>query len=300
MLIAKGFFSLQMKYDPAKFLFILSFGVLSFMYGTLVGKWEYFPHSFLSRAMDQARKVLGQKNIDTHDQVFDRKGVRTYSPKKMKSGMTAITSWWKGPDGLKVGMKLIDGEGRILHEWLVDRGKVFEGAFQRKDPTETDVHGSLLLPNGDVCFNLEYVGAVRLNSCGEVLWTQTEGNHHSIARGKDGTFWIPGVSRRKRTGSDEYPDGFPGLESVWVNRILHLSGDGEILADIAVLDLLYANDLERFLFQHARTSGDVTHVNDVEPLSSSLSDEYPLFEAGDLLISLRNINLVFVVVRRQV
>lgn len=36
-------------------------------------------------------------------------------------------------------------------------------------------------------------------------------------------------------------------------------------------------------------------MNDVEPLSSSLADEYPLFEAGDLLLSLRNLDLVLVV-----
>lgn len=218
-----------------------------------------------------------------------------YRPKEMASGLTTVTSWWKTPEGPKVGMKLIDGEGRVLHEWLADRGEVFGDAFQRKDPTSTDVQGSLLLPGGDVVINLEYVGAARLNSCGKILWTQTEGNHHSIAQGEDGSFWMPGVSEEQRTGSDKYPNGYTGLGPVWIDRILHVSEEGRILDDINVLDLLYENGLDRFIFQHRKKSGDITHMNDVEPLSSSLSDEYPLFNTGDLLISLRNINIVFVI-----
>lgn len=41
-------------------------------------------------------------------------------------------------------------------------------------------------------------------------------------------------------------------------------------------------------------TGDPTHLNHVEALSSSMAGEHPLFESGDLLISLRNINIVAV------
>jgi hypothetical protein len=39
---------------------------------------------------------------------------------------------------------------------------------------------------------------------------------------------------------------------------------------------------------------DITHINDVEPLAESMADEYPLFQTGDLLVSLRSLSLVFV------
>lgn len=39
---------------------------------------------------------------------------------------------------------------------------------------------------------------------------------------------------------------------------------------------------------------DPTHLNDVEWLLQSMGDAYPLFEAGNLLVSLRNVHLVFV------
>lgn len=40
---------------------------------------------------------------------------------------------------------------------------------------------------------------------------------------------------------------------------------------------------------------DILHLNDVEVFGEGLADQYPLFEAGDLAISLKNLNLIAVV-----
>jgi len=274
--------------------FSLSVVVLCFVYGYVSHAWGVFPHHFVERSWKEVHRLFLTEQDDTHEKVFDRSGARTYQPAKMQSGVTAITSWWQGPGGdRQFGIKVVDADGRVLHEWLFHRGDVFEGTplQQHKLP---DIQGSMLLPDGDVLVNVEYVGMARIGPCGTVRWTLDARNHHSIARGSDGSFWVPGASREPVEESERYPDGYPGLGEVWADRILHVSGDGEVLEEIDVLDVLYANDLDRLLFQHDQTEGDVTHLNDVEPLPPSLADEYPMFDAGDLLVSLRYVNVVFV------
>ena len=238
---------------------------------------------------------------------YDRRGVRAVSPEKMQPGLTLISSSWKESDGWDPELRLVDEEGRVVHKWRLNRESIFqEGKTQRATPSKTGANGSLLLPNGDVVLNLEYVGMVRLDACGDVQWTLAEGNHHSIARADDGFFWVPGVSSKRRSKSKRYPDGFPGLDGrgVWVDKILKISGEGEVLSRINVIDILYETGLDRHIEKMMGGLGNpgkkdenidnITHLNDVEPLSSSMADEYSLFGAGDLLVSLRNLNLIFV------
>jgi hypothetical protein len=84
-----------------------------------------------------------------------------------------------------------------------------------------------------------------------------------------------------------------------LDQILHVSEGGEVLDKINVLDVLYQNGLERHIVKSMKPyPGDVkdypVHLNDIEPLDSSMAGQYPLFEAGDLLISLRHPSLVLV------
>jgi hypothetical protein len=65
---------------------------------------------------------------------------------------------------------------------------------------------------------------------------------------------------------------------------------------------LYASSLQGVLFLggHApgNTIGDWMHINDVEVLPSNLAHAFPLFAAGDIMVSARNLDLVFIIDRR--
>lgn len=284
-----------------KVAFVLSLAVLSFLYGFATQRFDLFLNPVLERAVRQAL-VAGPAPGSELPQyaaprVYDREGVRVEQPDRIQPGLTLISSVWEDPDW-QPGLRLIDAKGRTVHHWRVDPEEVFSSAAAHplawNDP---DIQGSYLFPNGDVIVNVEYVGTVRLDACGRVLWRLREGGHHSIARADDGSFWIPGVSDAPPATSPDYPEGLPGLSGpIYHDRLLRVTADGEILQDIDLLQLLFENGLDRHIHKKAKLDDrDVTHLNDIEPLPDSMATGYPLFEAGDLAISLKALDLVLVV-----
>lgn len=292
----------------AKVFFVLSFALITFVLGFATRWHRWYPNDVLEKASSQAtalRKYWTGAPVPLAARVYDRSGARTVDSSRIQPGLTAITSTWKTNGQWTAGIRLIDQTGHTVHHWRIDKATLFPDSLDLrwKYPEVRSLHGSHALPNGDVLVNLSRIGTVRLDACGDIQWRSTEGTHHSIASTEDGSFWIPGTSQRPRRTSAAHPDGYPGLdESVWIEELLHVSANGEILQTINVLDVLYANGLERTFVQEnqpeAETDGpatkDLLHLNDVEPLPPSMADEYPLFEAGDLVVSLRNPDLVFV------
>jgi hypothetical protein len=270
----------------AKVWFVVSVGVLGVMYGTVANQWNVFPSPQMRTAWNQAEVQFGLESPgNTWSRTYDREGVRVLDPENVQSGLRFIATTWEAGAG-EPSLTLMGRDGTVVHKWTINRKELFPDAQENVERAE--LHGSYLLPNGDVVFNLDYVGTVRMDACGDVRWTLKEKNHHSIARGEDGSFWIPAVSRGDTKS-------YPGLENPWVDRILHVSGEGEILDDIRVLDVVYQNNLERYIAKSRATElGDVTHLNDVEPLPPALASEYPSFAAGDLVVSLKRQDLVFV------
>lgn len=290
--------------------FFLSVVLLSFIYGFASHAWDLFPKSYVITAVNQAGRQLptflrgDESDEQTSPRVYDRSGARQVNPEATRPGLTLITSAWRpeGTERLQPGARLIDASGRVLHEWIPERRGLFPDAYiKSRDPMTAEFHGTQLLPNGDLLLALSYIGVVRLDACGTVQWTLSEGNHHSITWAEDGTFWMSAVSEERQMGSETYPDGYPGLEdSVWLDQLLQVADDGTVLQEINVLDILYDNGLERYLrlaqgrSGYTLENGDPVHLNDVEALPASMAEDYPLFEAGDLVVSLKHPNLVFV------
>lgn len=291
----------------AKAAFGLSILVLAFLYGYAAHARNWFPGPLLQGAWAQAEVVapsvtsLVSPPHWMKPRVYDRSGVRVVRPESVQPGLTLLAGWWSDFDG-KQGLKLIDSQGRTLHEWRVEPDEMFPDppdVHTRREPGWTGIHGAHLFPNGDALLTLDYVGTARLDACGEVLWRLPVGTHHSIERAADGTFWITGGTHEPPSAGPD-ADGYAGVDPTFYDRILHVSEDGEVLDEISILDVLYANGLERYMAKGSRyppddmKNDDLTHMNDVEALDASDAASYPLFEAGDLVVSLRNLDLVFV------
>jgi hypothetical protein len=219
----------------------------------------------------------------------------------MQPGLTLITSYWPDMDWV-AGIKLMDAHGRTVHSWKTDVTELWKDGPAYLELMKGYVHGSYLFPNGDVLFNIEHTGLFMIDSCGKLKWHLNRTTHHSIARADDGNFWIPGNDKLEAGNPDAARrlEKFPGLvptrtNPVWEDRLLKVSPDGEVLADISLLEVLYNNRLQRYIPKMSkRKNGDILHLNDIDVLSQSMADQYPLFEAGDLLVSLRLLHMVLV------
>ncbi len=209
--------------------------------------------------------------------------------------MTLLTGHWKDGDAWNLGIRLIDLDGKLLHEWCCNPWDIWARSPHNDniEPFEineeqTYIHGVLLLPSGEVIFNLEYFGLIKLNSESEVIWKLPCRTHHSIFKDTDGDIWICGLKVHRDHVSD-----FQGLKPpFWEETILKISLDGIIEREISVLRTIYKSEYHGLL--RAKT-GNILHLNDVEVLSKRKAKAFDLFQAGDIMVSMKRINSIFVI-----
>ena len=214
-------------------------------------------------------------------------------------GQTFMTGFF----GKRPGMRLIGADGAVLNEWQVDFATIFPEAPHKErapaHPWDTHLHGAILYPNGDVIFNFEYGGLVRLDRCSRLKWKVARQTHHSVELDEEGNLWVPD----RRLSGESMPE-YPDLPApLWEEFILKVSPEGKVLREISVLALLFGAHQESLLLANGESDlpgpaledRDITHLNDVEILPSDKAAAFPMFAAGDALVSLRNVNLLMVV-----
>jgi hypothetical protein len=200
-------------------------------------------------------------------------------------------------------LRLIERDGKVIAKWPVKFYDIFENSKFITEPPATnwnvDIHGALALPDGSVVFNFEYCGLVKLDRCGNVVWRLAHETHHSIERAENGGFWVPG-RRYHAKGAKMI---FPPFDTPYKeDLILHVSEDGKILSEISVPELFYKNKLEALLtatghwFDYSiGWDHEIVHLNKITELSSERAKDFPQFKAGDLMLSIRESNMLLII-----
>ncbi len=289
---------------------LLSVAFLAFLYGFLAHSFQWFPYQQINPQIDSVKSQLfGKRYLENmaathflHPASYDRRGAQILNKNAIQPGLTLLTSYYPDMDW-RAGIKLIDINGKTVHQWKTDMVELWPDAPEIVKARNSYVHGSYLFPNGDVLFNIEHTGMFMIDSCGAVKWHLDIPTHHSVTRANDGNFWVPRSKTLSRDSPEDtkYLRQFPGLSTTKVNplysdHLIKVSPQGEVLADIDLLKVLYENNLQRYIVKISkRKAGDVLHLNDVEELSESLAAQYPMFESGDLVVSLRHLHMVLVV-----
>ncbi|WP_226628000.1 arylsulfotransferase family protein [Alloyangia pacifica] len=281
-----------------------------FLYGALAMRKDLFPGPQVELAYDTL-STLGNNDLTSHPR-------RHHLQPSLGRGAGVVRNEI-GDDGALVFMagffddenqaRLVRRDGSVMRKWTLDYFGTFPDAGTRvcdlASTLHVDQHGALMTSRGEVVFNYEYCGTVKLSPCGEVLWTLNERTHHSIVPAAAGGYWL--LNRQRWVAADA-PERMPPFSSsatgqeIKEDTILRITEDGEILKEVSIPRLLRDGHLEALLTangedfsRHSADRDELVHSNKVAELPAAYASAYPLFEAGDLVLSMRDLNLVVVV-----
>lgn len=212
----------------------------------------------------------------------------------MKADRSRLAPGWRLMAGtyvvdgsVQTGAILLSPDLEIVRNWHLDEIPI--GDMEPRPPLRKVVHGMDMMRDGSLVISFDGGSSLqRFGFCGEREWAVAGRYHHTVTL--DDT-----------------------QETVWTlldeNLARVSTADGTIVQQISMDDVVDANpdiDILEIRMVHdnevhgnsrntePRWLEDVYHFNDVDPLPASLTDAFPQFERGDVLISSRSINLVFV------
>ncbi len=201
-------------------------------------------------------------------------------------------------------IRLIKRDGTVVNRWPVTFSRIFPdtrhmGLKAPQTDWNIDIHGVYALRDGSVVFNFEYGGLVKLDRCNNVVWALPVLSHHSVEPSQDGGLWVPG--QRRYTGDEQsmFP---PFTTPLSEDTIMKIAANGAIKKEISVPELFYKNNLVYLLtstgesfYNNLQWDEEIVHLNKIEELPRNLAQDFSLFDSGDLLLSLRNYNMLLVV-----
>lgn len=266
-------------------LFIFALCFFSLLSGFIIAAKELPPYSHLRNSyyavIDLAEHWKNDLGVEPTRSLVpaapDRPAGTLLQPGKAARGNRIVSGLTPGRTAPN-GAVLFDRDGKELHYWPIDYSKLDP---QGLDPENVFLHGITVFKDGSVIVNFDGGKVLaKLSACGDIIWVQAGNYHHSVFESYDGTVWT------------------------WLGKsIVQIETEaGHILRRIDLMDDIIEKHKLHGLFSiraDDKENGieylkDAFHPNDVEVLGPKLADAFPMFETGDILISLRSLNLVAV------
>ena len=237
-------------------------------------------------AAEAARVPAGQIAADTPYlngvlEAPELSDVTVYDPDADFDGLNLVVSAHR-PEA-----SLMDMKGHVLHTWSYDFLKVWPEPlkFFEWAPHKSSWRRVHLYPNGDLLAIFEGIGMIKLDVDSNLLWSAKNRCHHDICVGADGRIYTLSRSERRLAGLQA-----PVLD----DAITVMSPAGKTIRKISLLDAVLKSPYRQYASLIPNMS-DIFHANTVELLDGRLADRIPAFKRGNMLVSVRNIDLVAVV-----
>ena len=214
-------------------------------------------------------------------------GVTRHDPERAHAGLNLYTS------GHAAQALLVDMQGRVLHRWSKDFLDVWPDF-----PPEQSIPGlqywrrAHLSENGDLLAIHEGLALVKLDRDSQVLWALDNRAHHDLEVQPDGRIFV--LTREPHVVERIHPR-LPVLE----DYVVVLGPDGEERRRVSVLECVERSELEIDLRARVEHNQDIFHTNSLEVLDGSLASRVSAFRRGNVLVSLRHLDLLAVLDLRE-
>jgi hypothetical protein len=277
--------------------FVIAFGFMCLLYGTVSSWWQWFPAKQIGLAYDTLLNVRKNwKNDlaleptrhlvapdDTGNPAEPNRGYVRYSDAPAEPGYVLIAGLNENQKESAQVVRLFDRDGAEVHRWPV-RYQLFD---EKIKPQNVMLHGLEVFPDGSLAVAFDSGMAIaRIDACGQPLWTVEGAFHHSIMRDENGALmtWLDEAIVRLDENTGELLSSL----DLRTDIISALNGEQQGYFNIRT-QTPYEGEQEMEYLE------DPFHPNDAEPLSAEMASAFPMFEAGDVLFSLRELNLIAVV-----
>ena len=225
--------------------------------------------------------------LSGYEPATELKGVTVYVPESACGGLNLVVS------GHAQEASLIDMEGRVVHSWCYDVESAYP-EFQEPTgkPSANPFFGDFwrrahLYPNGDLLAIYDGYGMIKLDKDSNLLWSVLGGCHHDMFVDETGLIY---VLTREAKMLPRYNETREVLEDF----ITLLDPEGHVLRKVSLLKAFERSSFASLL-AGVPPVGDLFHTNTIQVFDGSLAHRLSVFRKGNVLISVRNINVIAVV-----
>lgn len=254
---------------------------ISFTVGGICCYYKQFPYYWVRDAVQAANAAITEKKL-----VSATRRIRADYRQIYTTLYTALPQAYQGYTLATyvgfAGAVLYDMQGQQIYHW------------QRTENTYHDWSDARVFPNGD----LVYVSILptespygaelcKIDKNSKLIWTYNKKTHHNITLTPEGN--IVGLSHVLSDTSD-FPDLNIDSRKFMEDSVFVLDKDGNELKSVSIPKALEASKY-RYLMKRVQ-KWDFVHPNSAMMLDETMASHFPMFKAGQVLVSLRNIDAI--------
>jgi hypothetical protein len=306
---------------------LLGFGTLCYLFGASALYFRLPPADFLDKSFAGAKAwyARGRRTSPGLPVGSLQRGVTVDESEKTYDGFTLLTT-----ADVSAFATLLDMRGTVVHRWSLPFSRAWPQAPHVKKPVADDLihwfrchlyaNGDLLAvyhAEGDTPYGY---GLVKLDKDSRLLWAYANHVHHDVDVDEDGTIYT--LTQRV---SNQVPAGLEFITPPYLeDSLVVLSREGRELDAIPIAEAFANSPYAQAVALGSRFSNpmhpvgpslaaplgpppsspmlpdvryDVLHTNSVKVLSRALAAKFPRFRAGQVLLSVRNLDTIAILDR---